>query len=184
MEKFVHKIEAETSMGVISAFLGGFAFTMVSDFDASKFSLLPFSGPIYLFLLTTVSALTLGAVLLDATMYFASKRMLAGRMKQSPEQVASNFEAFWSDPAVELTRRLTRDLFIASVPLLLLALSLLLFTKTSGWIALICTTVVFVVIGVCLAVCSKLLNLVGHRSWSFRGHIQLMIPSFCRRRSG
>ena len=86
-EKFGHKIESETSMGVISAFLGGFALSMISEFDQAAMS--PILGSLQLLTLAMVCALTLGSVLLDGAVYFSSKRMLAGRMHESPEDAES-----------------------------------------------------------------------------------------------
>jgi len=68
-------------------------------------------GGIYLFLCVTAAGCNLSAVLTDATVFFASKRMLSGRMSQSADDAIDAFEQYWRDPRVELARRMTRDMF-------------------------------------------------------------------------
>ena len=66
LAKYQLKVESETSMGVVSAFLGGFAINMVNEYHPETFESNPARGSTYMVLLVIAVGCNLGAVLSDA----------------------------------------------------------------------------------------------------------------------
>ena len=164
MEKYRMKVESEASMGVVSAFLGGCAISILTDYDREKAQHMS-SGmaSMYVLALSLCCALCLCSVMLDSALYFAGMRMLSGRMSETRAQALEYFAGWWDTPLVKLARRLSRDMVLLMPILLLGSISIGLFGKLSAPLAAASSCMMVGLPACIVMLCVKLMGSAGHR---------------------
>ena len=164
LDKYRMKVESEASMGVVSAFLGGCAISILTEYDQEKaLHMPPLVASTYVLALALCCALCLCSVMLDSALYFAGMRMLSGRMSVTRAEALDLFAGWWDTPLVKLARRLSRDMVLLMPILLLGVISLGLFGKLSAPLA-VASSCMMVGLPACIVMlCVKLMGSAGHR---------------------
>eukprot|EP00937_MAST-01D_sp_MAST-1D-sp2_P003758 g3758.t1 len=162
-EGYKSRLDAEASIAVVSALFASSALSMVDNMNDNvlasgpSFAMLPMLVPLMLSMrvvvLILVAGLNLFCVLVSSMVYFAGQRILS-RSRHARAANLAKFKQFWDQPMVELIRRLSRELFVFSIPLFLFTSTAHPLLKLNRGLAVFCSALL-VAIGIACVSCTN-----------------------------
>lgn len=138
-DKLRSRLDAEASVGVSSALVGGFALSLVPTVSDMTSNATPW---IFLGCMSLSGSLCLLTVVTSCTIYWAGTHLLSA----TKERVSAEndlFRAFWKQPALRLARTATRRAFQVAIPLFLAGIVALVFENTDSVAMTIFVAVLF-----------------------------------------
>ena len=138
-DKLRSRLDAEASVGVSSALIGGFALSLVPEVGS-----VTSTSTQWLFVgcIAFSGSLCLLSVVTSGTIYWAGTHLLSA----SKERVSLEndlFREFWKQPALRSARKFARRAFQASIPLFLAGIGALVFARTESSEMTIFVAVIF-----------------------------------------
>ncbi|KAF4705370.1 hypothetical protein FOZ63_034097 [Perkinsus olseni] len=119
IEKYKERLDAENEIGVTAALIAGFSLSMLTAVDPTIFERPPLLY-VYVLLLSFVGGFNMLNVIISSFVYFTGHRILS-KTRKGPRDNARDFVAFWDNGTYAFLRRLSRDYFVLSIPMFLIA---------------------------------------------------------------
>eukprot|EP00947_MAST-08B_sp_MAST-8B-sp1_P006621 g6621.t1 len=147
-DKFSRRLDAESSIGVSAALIGGFSLTLLGEAD----NMGPVSQWIFVVASALCGALGLWTVVMTSVLYWGGQHVLSATRPTVHEENRL-FKAFWENPVVRFTRTYTRICFQLTVPFFFIAMVAWVWKVTANAAIVGVVSFIFTVMVVLLLVC-------------------------------